>query len=93
MAPEPYLSACLAVLRESIVFCRARGWNNDLSSEHLADLMDAIHNIPELIRNWERCDIELLRNSYLLAYEAKWLGRGGLALCTIFDDTVSGNVR
>jgi hypothetical protein len=89
VAPEPYLSACMAVLYRSAIFCRVWGWSGEVSAEHLADLMDAIHNIPELVRHWERCDVELLRGM-LGDYECKWAGRGGLALLQIFDGIVAG---
>jgi hypothetical protein len=39
------------------------GWLEELWPEHLADLMDAIHNIPGLVRQWERRDIELLASN------------------------------
>ena len=90
MAPEPYLSACLAVLDRAIIACRARCWSTEWSAEHIADLMDAIHNIPWLLHNWEHCDVEFLRTSFLQAYEQKWLDRGGLALCQIFDQALCG---
>jgi hypothetical protein len=30
-------------------------------ADELAELMDAVHNIPHLIGDWERCDESLLR--------------------------------
>ncbi len=90
VAPEPYLSACLTVLYRASIACRVWGWSGQVSAEHLTDLMDAIHNIPDLVREWERCDVEFLRRSFLLAYQEKWAGRGGLALCDIFDVIVAG---
>ncbi len=89
VAPEPYLSACLEVLSRAIVWSRAGHESGDIANEQAADLMDAVHNIPWLIHNWEKCDIELLRTAFLRAYEQKWLSRGGLALCQIFDETVA----
>jgi hypothetical protein len=89
VAPEPYLSACLAVLYRASITCRMWGWSDAVSAEHLADLMDAIHTIPNLVREWERCDVEHLRQSYLMAYQQKWAGRGGLSLCDIFDGIVA----
>jgi hypothetical protein len=80
----------MTVLYRASITCRAWGWSGEVSGEHLADLMDAIHNIPELVQNWERCDVEFLRRSFLLPYQQKWSGRGGLALCDIFDQVVAG---
>ena len=90
LAPEPWLSACLEVMYRATLACRMWGWSGDVPAEHLADLMDAIHNIPHLILHWDKCDVELLRSGYLQAYEQKWLARGGLALCRIFDRVVAG---
>ncbi|OWK38066.1 hypothetical protein [Fimbriiglobus ruber] len=89
VAPEPYLSACVEVLHRASTTCRVWGWSGEVSAEHLADLMDAIHNIPYLVQNWERCDVPFLRESFLLAYQRKWAGRGGIALCDIFDQVVA----
>jgi hypothetical protein len=77
------------VLYRSLLACRMWGWSGDVSPEHLADLMDALHNIPELLRTWEQCDLELLRGM-LGDYEHKWRDRGGLALLQVFDGIVAG---
>ena len=89
VAPEPYLTACLTLLENSIIYCRAACYSNKWTVEHVADLMDAIHNIPWLIQNWECCNIKFLRESFLQVYDKKWSGNGGLALCKIFDDIVA----
>ncbi len=93
VAPEPYLSACVAVLYRASITCRMWGWSGEVQAEHLADLMDAIHNIPNLVKDWRRCDVELLRSSFLQVYQLKWAGRGGLALADIFDEVVSEGVK
>ena len=49
VAPEPYFSACMAVLYRATLTARRWGWSSHVSPEHLADLMDAIHNIPDLV--------------------------------------------
>jgi len=67
LAPEPYLSACLEVLYRASVHARMLGWQGETGgldaeqSAELANLMDAIHNIPHLIQRWEYCDERLLR--------------------------------
>ena len=52
IAPEPQLSACLRVIYMASLDARVAGWSGDVNAERLADLMDAIHNIPSLILNW-----------------------------------------
>ncbi len=93
VAPEPYLSACMEVLYRTAITCRMWGWSNNAPSEHLADLMDAIHNIPHLVQNWEGCDVKLLREGFLQPYQEKWRSSGGLPLCQIFDDVVANRTN
>ena len=69
LAPEPYLSACLAVLRHAIVQARWIAYRDH--HEQLADLMDAIHNLPDLLQRWEQCDERLVR-SLLVVFDDKW---------------------
>ena len=75
LAPERHLKACLAVLYHAAIQGRLLGWERDgLSRERsaqLADLMDAVHNIPDLLQQWEECDEALLR-SMLGDYDQKW---------------------
>jgi hypothetical protein len=82
----------MEVMFQASLGCRSWGWSGEVSAEHLADLMDAIHNIPALVRQWELCDVEWLRAD-LMAYQRKWGGRGGLALCGIFDDVVTSAAK
>ena len=64
------------------------GWSREVDPEHLADLMDAIHNIPEMIENWERCDVEFMRTAFFKAYDEKWSSRSGLSMCQTFDQAL-----
>jgi len=89
LAPEPYHSACMSVIYSAAIYARVQGWQKSVDPDDIADLMDAIHNIPEHVQNWERCDVELLRKSFLGAYQEKWSSRGGPPLRDIFDDAVS----
>jgi hypothetical protein len=67
MAPEPYFSACLAVLHRAISFT----CSNPDDHEQVTDVMNAVRDIPELIQAWERCDETVLRRS-LQACDARW---------------------
>ena len=88
VAPEPYLSACLDVLDRAILSARVSGWLGQVAPEHLADLMTAVHNIPFLLRNWEKCNLEWQRNG-LARYGEKWREHGGMSLVEAFDAAVA----
>lgn len=85
IAPEPYFSALTEVISAALLASRQWGWRGVVPAEHLAALMDAVHNIPEYLGHWELCDIEVLKQSYLGAYERKWVSNGGLPLLQIFN--------
>ena len=87
IAPEPQLRACLRVIYMASLDARASGWSGDVNADRLADLMDAIHNLPYLIQNWEKCDEHLLK-SMLLDYERKWHDDGP-CLRTIYEQELS----
>jgi hypothetical protein len=86
--PERELQACLRVLTCSILSARIWGWQKEVPAEELADLMDAIHNIPELLLHWESCDQELLL-AMLEDFERKWASSGGLALRSIYEQELN----
>ncbi len=75
LAPTAQLHACLGVIRHAILDARVSGWSNKIQPDRLADLMDAIHNLPALLLDWERCDQKWLRSS-LESYDRKWPGQG-----------------
>ncbi len=86
LAPEPYLSACLEVMYKAIIAARVLSWQGAATPEQIADLMDAVHNIPFLIQNWETCDIELLRH-FLRFYDDKW-AKAPYWLLATFDEAI-----
>ena len=75
LPPESELRACLEVLRRAILNARSWAWKKKVDPAQLADLMDAIHNIPDMLQRWESCDRELMLEM-LSDYETKWSGRG-----------------
>jgi hypothetical protein len=76
------------------VDARLLGWKAEQEgltreeSRRLADLMDAVHNIPELAAHWERCDEGLLRGM-LGHYDARHAG----TLLEQYDRIVSQHAR
>ena len=91
--PEADLRACLAVLYRACVHGRLLGYEGERSglsidrSRLLADLMDAVHEIPNLITRWPECDRDLLRGM-LADFDAKW-SSSGVALLPAFDEFVT----
>lgn len=83
IAPDPDFRACLRVVYIALVDSRNAGWTGSVNAERLADLMDAIHNLPDLIQNWENCDEKLLKST-LMDYDRKW-HREGPSLLTIYE--------
>lgn len=63
-------NACLMTLRDGIVYARSFAYTNE-PHEKIADLLDAIHNIPDLLRNFEYLDEQFLKN-YFLEYDRRW---------------------
>ena len=75
----------MSVVRLAVLHARRMGWSGEVQPEHLADLMDAIHNIPDLVQNWETCDVESMRENFFRAYDRKWAAATGFSMCDTFD--------
>ena len=90
LPPVPKLAACLAVLYSATIQARMLGYEghaHGLSSERsdqLAALMDAVHIIPHLILDWEKCDESLLVGM-LRDYDERWGG----GLLRSYEQTIS----
>ena len=93
-APAPKLAACLEVLYRVALDARLLGYAGErgalgpAESKRLSDLMDAVHNIPRLAADWERCDEQLLR-AMLGDYDA----RHGGSLLETYDRVVAERPR
>lgn len=87
--PEPQLRACLAVLRVACLRARLLGYEGQKSglsperAELLADLMDAVHNVPYLVTR-ELSFHESLLRGMLAAFDQKW-PNSGVALLATYD--------
>lgn len=89
-APDAKLAACLRVLYLAAIEARLLGWKGERDgltreeSKRLGDLMDAVHNIPNLAADWEHCNEQLLRDM-LGDYDARH-GDGLLAAYDLVID-------
>ncbi len=75
--PPDVLAGYLDFLFHVILTARMMAWNN-APHEQIADLMDAVHNLPTFLAHWHDFDQELFRRS-LKSYDDKW--HGGLLAC------------
>lgn len=71
LPPDSEFRACMRVIYMAILDARVAGWQSDVNPERLADLMDTIHNIPNLVQHWESCDVDSSKER-LLNFERKW---------------------
>ncbi len=91
--PDKNLRACLAVLYRACVHARLLGYEGEtqglsrVRSKLLADLMDAVHNVPELAMRWPRCDESLLR-SMLEDFDTRWPA-ANIDLLATYDDALA----
>jgi len=93
IAPEPYLSAYLATCRVAVIHSRYLALENvhatsepdsQKRAQQIADLLDAIHVVLELLNEWERCEEPVLR-AFLERYDDKWaVGADDLCLMQVW---------
>jgi hypothetical protein len=93
IAPEPYLAACLRVLYVAALEARLIGYagaESGLSAEEsmrLADLADAVHNVPDWLRRWEDVNEPLLRGM-LADFDKKWGQKSTCRLLVSYEDAL-----
>jgi hypothetical protein len=81
--PPPHeLAAYLEFIDRVIINARVMGWQN-APHEHIADLMDAVHNLPYYLSRWPEFDRDVFR-VFLKGYDAKW--PAGIRLLNVLDD-------
>jgi hypothetical protein len=94
-APEPFFTACLRVLYSAVLEARLIGYagtEDGLSAEEskrLADLADAVHNLPDLLRRWEEVNEPLLRGM-LADFDRKWGRKSKCRLLVAYEETLKG---
>lgn len=70
-ASQAQLNACLEVMRDAILQTRAWAWSGNVPVEQLADLMDAVHDIPTYMQHWDQFGADTIRDA-LNGYDRKW---------------------
>lgn len=87
LCPEPKLSAYLVVLHQALLWGRLLSNHSPANADHINDLMDAVHNLPLLLRTWEECDEGWLQAD-LKRYTDRWVSKGGVDLVVAFRNTL-----
>jgi hypothetical protein len=91
--PDKNVRACLAVLYRACIHARLLGYEGEaqgLAAERcklLADLMDAVHNLPHLAMRWPECDESLLR-AMLQDFDTRWPS-ANIGLLATYDATLA----
>jgi hypothetical protein len=90
LAPPTATAACLAAVQHACVAARLLGWKGSEAgltpreAAMLADLMDAIHNLPYLIQNWASCNESLLRGM-LEDFDSRYDDESNIGLLAEYD--------
>ena len=67
----------LLVLERAVLDLRMRiRYDDDVSIEEVHDLLDAIHNVPKMLRDYGRWHVPENIDAALDGYDQKWMGHG-----------------
>jgi hypothetical protein len=83
MAPEPIMRAALDTLHWATVCCRNWTIREGVSREQINDLMEAIHEVPVMLLEWERHGVADVRLHLACFKHKRWKEP---SLVTVFND-------
>jgi len=77
IASDEVLHDYLHVLERAILDLRARiRYDDDVSMDEVHDLLDAVHNIPKMLRDYGGWHVTENIDADLADYDTKWSGKG-----------------
>lgn len=92
IVPEPVLRAYLQLFAHVSLYVRGHSTGDGrLSDQELFDLMDAIHNIPEMLTAHGTTFTHDALQPYLAAYDERWQDRRGLSLRKIVQSQLASH--
>src|SRR5690348_7946842 len=75
-APPHIVNAYTALMERVILNTRMRlRYDENISLEEMHDLLDALHNVPVMLRNYGGWHVEENIDADLLRYDQRWLAR------------------
>src|SRR4051812_48284184 len=88
-APPEVVSAYTALLERAILILRMRiRYGEDVSINETYDYLDALHNVPIMLRNYGGWHVEENINADLARYDQKWLDQPGSTMRRSLIDTL-----
>jgi hypothetical protein len=76
-APADVIHDYMTVLERAILELRMRiRYSYEVTNEEVHDLMDALHNIPQMLRNYSGWHLEENIDADLTRYDEKWVPHG-----------------
>ena len=80
IAPEPILRAGNDTVSWACIFCRNQTLASTVSAKMINDVMEAIHEVPRMLVDWEHHDLAEVR-MHLGGFQAsRWPGAPDLVL-------------
>jgi len=74
IAPEPILLAGNDTISRACIFCRNQTLRDGASTKMINDAMEAIHEVPRMLINWEHHNLAEVR-MHLAGFQAsRWPG-------------------
>ena len=64
IAPEKVLKAALDTIKYASISCRSWSYDESTSLKQVGDLMDAIHEVPSLLTDWDSEKLSEIRNHF-----------------------------
>ena len=94
MAPEPTVKAYLVLVEHAILDLRMRiRYGEVISLDEVHDFLDALHNVPTMLRDYGGWHVEEKIDAHLAAYDQRWLSQPGSDLRTSLVDTLNAARR
>ena len=85
LAPEPILHAVLYTVHRATVSCRNWSLSDDISREQINELMEAVHELPQIVRNWDSSSLDEIMTHLRCFEPAKWRARIDTELHSVPD--------
>lgn len=87
---EKIFLAYMKILSDVFTFTRHLAWERNplrwkKTLNEIADMVDAVHNVPEMLFKWSECDEEYLLQQ-LTIYDKKWASRSGYSLRALYEE-------